>query len=109
MDKIICNSGVLNMADANTVCKKLKGAMKPVASVDAYAMILCLTGGEEFQLRLTCLFTPPSEEITAEGLAALTNEATQTWYKDGQCISHLTVGDFNPNCCQGGSDALIHE
>ena len=97
------------MADATTGCKKLDEVNKPVDSADACAAALYPTEDEDYQVRLTGLYIPPSAAKTADGLDALANDASQTKDKEGKSLSHLMVGDFNPNCWKGDSDAPFRE
>ena len=90
--------GVLITEEENTSCRKLEEVCSPHARIDACAASLFPTGEEEYQLRLTGAYIPPSAEIGEDYPRNLAADDCQTGNRDGKMVSHLIVGDFNPNC-----------
>ena len=101
--------GVLILADENVACKKTENICRPWVSVDVCSILLYPTGEADYQIRITGVYIPPSAKMDIEGMALITKDEAQTKGADGQNISHLLVGDFNPNCWRGGGDEKYHE
>ena len=96
--------GVMILVDANTKCKKLEVFQKPSEKIDACGAILYPTGDEGYQIRITGIYIPPSIEATAASLKNLVDEKYQISYSNGDMISHLIIGDFNPNSWKRGPE-----
>ena len=101
--------GVMIMVDEATKCRKLENISRPREPIDVCAILLLPTGNEDYQIRLTGIYIPPSAKATAVDLESLTAEEQQSTDGNGQPLSHLLVGDFNPNCWKSGDDSLYQE
>ena len=89
--------GILAIASPTIACRKLEGIEKPSHPIDACSFILYPTESEDYQLRITGVYLPPSCEPQASQLECLVDQQYQTQDPRGGCISHLLIGDFNPN------------
>ena len=90
--------GVLIMAKIGAACKVFHRAEKPPSPVDTCSVLLYPTGQEDYAIQITGVYVPPSALVTGESLRTLTAPGRRAETKGGMPISHLLVGDFNPNC-----------
>ena len=101
--------GVMILVDGHTSVRKPKGLPKPEDAVDACTVLVYPASAEEFALRLTGLYLPPSAEVTQSMLEKVVGPAYQTFNRQGVPASHLIMGDLNPNCSRGGGKQLYLE
>ena len=89
--------------------RKLPQAPKPEGDICACSCLIYTGPAADGAVRLTGLYVPPSADATPEMLECLVNPAAQTIDSQGEVLSHLLVGDFNPYTWLGKSDQLYHE
>ena len=90
--------GVLIMAKIGTACTVFHRAEKPPSPIGTCSILLYPTGQEDYAIQITGVYIPPSALITGENLRTPTAPGSRAETKGGMPISHLLVGDFNPNC-----------
>ena len=90
--------GVLILARATAPCRKFTQTTKPPETIDTCSIILYPTGIEDYAIQITGVYIPPSAQATGEQLSLLTQPGCQAFTRQGSAISHLLIGDFNPNC-----------
>ena len=90
--------GVLIMAKVTTPCRKVTRTQRPPDPINTCSVLLSPTGLEEYSLQITGIYIPPSALAVGEQLITLTDPGCRETAKSGEPLSHLLIGDFNPNC-----------
>ena len=97
--------GVLILVDDNTRCLEVRDVQRPKVNIDICSVLLYPAGEESYKIRVTEIYIPPSVEARAKDLEPLVDPGCQSADLEGTHLSHVYVGDFNPNCWKGGSDS----
>ena len=100
---------VMIIATPHVSCKKLENVPPPKSPVDACSCLLYPAKTEEYSIRLTGLYVPPSAEATPDMLRALTDPADLTSEGGRRNVTHLIVWDLNPNTWSRRDKTLYHE
>ena len=98
--------GVFILAHEDVACRKLKTLIPLPRLIDGCSCMLYPTKDEQYPVRLTGLYVPPSAEATPELLMGVTQPCNED--RTGQ-ISQLIVGDLNTNTWQGGCSDKYYE
>ena len=101
--------GVLILVDTNLACKKITDIQMPPKPIDVCSCIIYPLGREEYQIRVTAIYVPPSAKATPEMLATITGPEHQTQLGELGHASHLIVGDLNPNTWKSESNSKYYE
>ena len=97
------------LVDQSISYARIPGVKKPPRSIDACTFLLYPSKQEDYVLRVTGIYLPPSAEVTPNQLETVTGHKYQTISAKGGEASHLIVGDFNPNCWRRKDKVLYHE
>ena len=101
--------GVLILAHHTVSFKKLEKIPKPPRPIDICSFLLYPTHTEEWGIRITGIYIPPSAEATPGKLTTITGRDYQSETPRGDTYSHLIIGDVNPNCWKEKPGEKYHE
>ena len=82
---------------------------KPPLPIDVCSFILYPSKDAGYGIRVTGIYLPPSAEATPAMLSTLTKANYQSCGLQGGSLSHLILGDLNPNCWKGTKKAGFTE
>ena len=97
------------MAKIGTPCKRAPRECWPPDPIDTCSVLLCPTNAEGYALQITGIYIPPSALATSEQLVSLTDPRCRAAAMEGGPLSHLLIGDFNPNCWSEGDSTQFQE
>ena len=97
--------GVLIIAHTSLSIKKLDKAPKPPGPIDTCSFILYPKQQDKDGIRVTGIYLPPSAKAKPGHLATITKAKYQSTNSHGEILSHLVIGDLNPNCWAGDSNS----
>ena len=101
--------GVLILVDTNKSVRKLDEIQALGHQIDACSFLLCPTHEEDCAIQITGVYIPPSSHATPEMLRPLAEDRQCSVNGQDSLLSHLIVGDLNPNCWEGDSDEKYKE
>ena len=89
------------MANSSVSVRKMEDPFFPHNQIDACSLLLHPTHEENYAIQVTGVYIPPSAEATPDMLQLLVEDQHRMRNGQGDLLSHLLVGDFNPNCWRG--------
>ena len=101
--------GVMILAGPQVNCRKLTSPPLLPAPIDSCSCIVYPKRCEEQQMRLTGIYLPPSAEAIPSMLRTLTKSLDLSSEGGLRDLTHLIVGDLNPNTWKHRDKDLYHE